>query len=273
MTQKVWLITGSSRGFGRQWAEAALERGDLVAATARNVEDLVELTQTYGDAVLPLSLDVTESEAIKTAVTRAHDRFGRLDIVINNAGYGLFGAIEEISQEQARQQMETNFFGALWMTQAVLPYMREQKSGHIIQVSSIGGIIAFGGIGLYHASKWALEGMSEALSQEVAPFGIHVTLVEPGGFATDWSGSSAVQVEPIEAYAPLRERRGQLQTARRRGDPAATQQAILTLVDAANSPLRLFLGVGPLDMARNAYEQRLKTWEEWNEVSQTAQGN
>ncbi len=273
MATKVWFITGVSRGFGRYWAEAALQRGDKVAATARNTESLTELVKTYGDAVLPLQLDVTDRVAARDAVTRAHDTFGRLDIVVNNAGYGLFGTIENLSEQQARAQMETNFFGALWVTQAALPYLREQKSGHILQVSSIGGIAAFPMLGLYHASKWALEGMSEALAQEVAPFGIHVTLIEPGGFSTDWSGSSSVQVEPGPEYAFLLEARKNTRTRLPAGDPAATAKAILTLVDAANPPLRLFLGTSPLNIARAAYEQRLKTWEQWDDVSRSAQGN
>lgn len=274
MPNKVWFITGSSRGFGRQWAEAALRRGDRVAATARNADSLSELVKTYGGLVLPLQLDVTDRAAIHSAVAQAHETFGRLDVVINNAGYGLFGAVEEISEAQARAQMETNFFGALWVTQAVLPYMREQRSGHIVQVSSIGGICAFAGLGLYHASKWALEGMSDALSQEVAAFGIHVTLVEPGGFDTDWRGSSAVWADSTPAYAAQREARLQQRAAdRSSGDPTATANAILALVDAANPPLRLFLGSVPLGLARSVYEQRLKTWEQWDDVSRTAQGH
>jgi NAD(P)-dependent dehydrogenase (short-subunit alcohol dehydrogenase family) len=273
MAQKVWFITGTSRGFGREWAEAALKRGDLVAATARDTHSLTSLVKTYGDSILPLQLDVTDRAADFAAIKQAHERFGRLDIVVNNAGYGLFGTIENLSEEQARAQMETNFFGALWVTQAALPYLREQKSGHILQVSSIGGIAAFPVLGLYHASKWALEGMSEALSQEVASFGIHVTLIEPGGFSTDWSGSSSVQVMPDPEYASLLE---SLQARRTRfpsGDPTATQQAILTLVDTPNPPLRLFLGTSPLAIARPLYEQRLKTWEQWSALSNEAQGN
>lgn len=274
MAQKIWFITGSSRGFGRHWTEAALQRGDLVAATARNVDSLSELVEKYGKAVLPLQLDVTDRDAAYSAVARAYETFGRLDIVVNNAGYGLFGALEEVSEEQARAQMETNFFGALWVTQAVLPYLRQQGSGHILQVSSIGGVASNPGLGLYSASKWALEAISEALSREVAEFGIHVTLIEPGGFDTDWKGSSAVWADVLPAYAPLREiRKNQRASGVPAGDPAATTQAILTLVDAANPPLRLFLGAAPLGIARTLYEQRLKTWEEWDSVSKAAQGN
>src|SRR6266446_3624751 len=185
--KKTWFITGTSKGFGRVWAEAALERGDKVAATARHLDSVQELNEKYGDNVLTLALDVTDKTAVDTAVRQAHDHFGRLDVILNNAGYGQFGAMEEISEQVARDQLETNLFGALWVTQAALPYLREQGSGHIVQVSSIGGISAFPSVGIYHASKWGLEGISQALAQEVKEFGINVTLVEPGGFSTDWS--------------------------------------------------------------------------------------
>ena len=158
VSSKIWFITGTSRGFGREWAAAALERGDRVAATARNTDSLDDLVQKYGDALLPITLDVTDRDADFGAVKRAHEHFGRLDVVVNNAGYGHFGLVEELSESDARDQLETNLFGALWVTQAALPYLREQGSGHIIQVSSIGGISAFPLVGIYHASKWALEG-------------------------------------------------------------------------------------------------------------------
>ena len=188
MASKVWFITGTSKGFGRVWAEAALERGDKVAATARDVSTLGDLVARYGDAVLPIALDVTDHDADYAAVAEAHDHFGQLDVVVNNAGYGLFGTIEEVSDEQARAQIETNLFGALWITKAALPYMREQRSGHIIQVSSIGGVNAFPTLGMYHASKWGLEAFSQSLAAEVAGFGIKVTIIEPGGYSTDWAG-------------------------------------------------------------------------------------
>jgi NAD(P)-dependent dehydrogenase (short-subunit alcohol dehydrogenase family) len=274
MAKKVWFITGSSRGFGRHWAEAALQRGDLVAATARDTSSLTRLVETYGDAVLPLQLDVTDQVAARDTVAQTRKTFGRLDVVVNNAGYGLAGELEEVSEEQARAQMETNFFGALWITQAVLPYMLEQGSGHIVQVSSIGGICTYPGFSLYHASKWALEGMSESLAQEVAGFGIQVTLVEPGPFATDWAGSSLVWADSLPAYATVDEAfRNDMADTSNAGDPAATSKAILALVDAATPPLRLFLGVGMLDLARATYAQRLKIWEQWEEVARAAQGN
>src|ERR1700730_11944807 len=200
MASKVWFITGTSRGFGRVWAEAALARGDRVAATARDTASLEPLVKRYGEQVAALALDVTNKSAVHAAIAAAHQRFGRLDIVINNAGYGLFGAIEEISELEARAQIETNVFGALWVTQSALPIMRAQGSGHIIQVSSIGGLNAFPTVGLYHASKWGLEGFSQALAAEVAAFGIKVTIVEPGGYATDWGGPSAQRATQMPEY-------------------------------------------------------------------------
>src|SRR3954469_23083733 len=190
---KTWFITGTSKGFGRIWAEAALARGDRVVATARDAATLADLAERHGDLVLPLQLDVTDKAAVDAAVAQAHTHFGRLDVVVNNAGYGLFGTIEEVSERQARDQIETNLFGALWVTKAALPILREQGAGHIIQVSSIGGVNAFPTVGLYHASKWGLEGFTQALAQEVADLGIKVTIVEPTGYSTDWAGPSGVR--------------------------------------------------------------------------------
>jgi NAD(P)-dependent dehydrogenase (short-subunit alcohol dehydrogenase family) len=274
MTQKVWFITGASRGFGREWTIAALERGDSVAATARDTSTLDDLVEKYGDRLLALQLDVTDRDADFAAVAAAHERFGRLDVVVNNAGYGHFGFVEELSESDARDQMETNYFGALWVTQAALPFLRTQGSGHILQVSSIGGISAFPLVGAYHASKWALEGLSQALAQEVAGFGVHVTLVEPGGFATDWSGSSARHSTELADYAELHE---QVAEARKQrvgtpGDPTASASAVLAVVDAEEPPLRIFLGTAPLGIATADYESRLATWREWQDVAAAAQG-
>jgi NAD(P)-dependent dehydrogenase (short-subunit alcohol dehydrogenase family) len=272
---KVWFITGTSKGFGRVWAQAALERGDRVAATARDASTLDGLVEQFGDAVLPLSLDVTDRPAIDAAVSATLAKFGRIDVAINNAGYGLFGMVEEISEAEARAQLETNVFGALWVTQAVLPTMREQGSGNILQVSSIGGVNAFAGIGLYHASKWALEGFSQSLAAEVKEFGIHVTLIEPAGYATDWGGPSSVHASPLEAYAGARERMAKWRKERsmKPGDPEATSDAILAVVDAEEPPLRLFLGEAGLPMTRAEYERRIAEWEAWNHVAEAAQGS
>ena len=273
-TPKTWFITGTSRGFGREWAIAALDRGDSVAATARDTASLQDLVAQYGDAILPIALDVTDRAADIAAVQQAAAHFGRLDIVVNNAGYGHFAMVEEVSEQEARDQMETNLFGALWVTQAALPIMRAQGSGHIIQVSSIGGISAFPIVGMYHASKWALEGLSQALAQEVAGFGIHVTLVEPTGFSTDWSGDSAKHSASNPAYDAFKV---EVQAARKQrlgvpGDPAATRAAILQVVDAEQPPLRIFFGDGPLAIATADYESRLATWRAWESVSIAAHG-
>jgi NAD(P)-dependent dehydrogenase (short-subunit alcohol dehydrogenase family) len=270
---KTWFITGASKGFGREWAEAALARGDNVAGTARNLGDLDDLVDNYGDAFLPIQLDVTDHDADFAAVREAAEHFGQLDVVINNAGYGHFGMIEELSEDDIRAQMETNFFGALWITQAALPIMREQGSGHIIQVSSIGGISAFPTVGAYHASKWALEGFSQSLSQEVAGFGINVTLIEPGGYSTDWSGPSAKHSEQNPDYSGVREAaQNRRSAAASPGDPTATRQAILKVVDADKPPLRIFFGEVPLGIATDDYESRLAEWNEWHPVSVEAQG-
>ncbi|GAB3765637.1 NAD(P)-dependent dehydrogenase (short-subunit alcohol dehydrogenase family) [Nocardioides ginsengisegetis] len=276
MTEKTWFITGASRGFGREWAIAALERGDRVAATARDTATLDELVQKYGDAVLPLQLDVTDRAADFAAVAQAHAHFGRLDVVVNNAGYGHFGFVEELGEQEFRDQLETNVFGAMWVTQAALPFLREQGSGHILQVSSIGGISAFPMLGAYHASKWALEAFSQSLAAEVAGFGIHVTLIEPGGFATDWSGPSAVRSEPLAAYDEVREQVAELRKARSAGsgpgDPQASARAVLKVVDAEEPPLRVFFGAAPLGIAKADYESRIKGWEDWQDVALLAHG-
>jgi NAD(P)-dependent dehydrogenase (short-subunit alcohol dehydrogenase family) len=275
MASKIWFITGTSRGFGHEWALAALDRGDKVVATARNVDALEGLTAKYGESVLALPLDVTNRIAVFDTVRVAHDHFGRLDVVVNNAGYGQFGMVEEISEQEAREQIETNLFGALWVTQAVLPYLREQASGHILQVSSIGGISAFANVGMYHASKWALEGISQSLALEVADFGIKVTIIEPGGYATDWGGSSAKHAQFLPAYDAARERSARLRSQRQTvsGDPLATREAVLRVVDAETPPLRIFFGNGPLATATGDYESRLATWREWEPVSVAAHGH
>jgi NAD(P)-dependent dehydrogenase (short-subunit alcohol dehydrogenase family) len=179
-----------------------------------------------------------------------------------------------VSEQEARDQIETNVFGALWITQAALPYLRSQRSGHIIQVSSIGGITAFQNVGIYHASKWALEGFSQALAQEVAPFNIHVTLIEPGGFSTDWPGSSSRRSTPLTDYKEVHEEAERIRSQRvaKPGDPQASASALLKVVDAEKPPLRVFFGELPLQLAKTDYEDRLKTWEEWQPVAVEAQG-
>ena len=270
---KTIFITGASRGFGRIWAEAFLKRGDKVAATARNTNDLKELTAAYGDAVLPLQLDVNNREQVFKTVNQAKEHFGQIDVLINNAGFGLFGTIEETSEAEARQQIETNVFGLLWVTQAVLPIMRAQGSGHILQLSSALGLVTAPVLGIYNASKFAVEGLSETLASEVKGFGINVTIVEPNGFATDWAGDSAKHSEAIAAYDGVKEAfKASMSDPDAFGDPNATADAILKLVDAENPPLRLFLGKVALPWVKDVYAQRIAEWEAWNDVSVAAHG-
>jgi NAD(P)-dependent dehydrogenase (short-subunit alcohol dehydrogenase family) len=271
--RKVWFITGSSRGFGRVWTEAALRRGDKVVATARNPAVLQPLVTLYGDSILPLALDVTDRSAAFEAVARGKDAFGRLDIVLNNAGYGQLGAVEELTETEVRAQIETNLFGAIWVTQAALPILRAQKSGHILAVSSIGGVQAFPAVGMYHASKFGLEGLMDALSQEVAAFGIKVTLIEPGGYATDFADPSSIRASsPTPAYNPIKEQLFAAFALESMGDPQATSEAIFKVVDAAEPPLRILLGATAVPMIHQAYEERLATWDKWASVSAAAQG-
>jgi NAD(P)-dependent dehydrogenase (short-subunit alcohol dehydrogenase family) len=267
---KTWFITGASRGFGRVWAEAALERGDRVAATARDTSTLDDLVERSGDAVLPIALDVTDHGAAAAAVKSAHDHFGRLDVVVNNAGYGHFGFVEELSEEEARSQLETNLFGALWVTQAAIPLLREQGAGHIVQVSSMGGMIALPRLGIYHASKWALEGLSEALAAELGPAGIKVTIVEPGPYATDWGGTSAVQSAPNPVYQEIRDMMSQGRASFSSPAASETTAAILALVDAQEPPLRLLLGNVAYDIVSSVCRTRLETWAAWEQTSRAA---
>ncbi|GAA3549043.1 SDR family NAD(P)-dependent oxidoreductase [Nonomuraea rosea] len=274
---KVWFVTGSSRGLGRNFVEAALSRGDQVAATARNTGSLDELVAAYGDAVLPLELEVTDKVAVFESVKRAKEHFGRLDVIVNNAGYAQFGAIEELTEEQLRDQLETNVFGAIWVIQAALPYLREQGSGHIIQMSSAAGLIAMPLGGAYHASKWALEALNESLAGEVAGFGVKVTMVEPGGFATR-SGKNpnpldnGFKVEPNPIYDGLRRALAGVAGKLPAGDPAAAAQALLKIVDAGDPPLRVLFGQGFYPMVQQAYADRLKTWDDWQDLSVEAHG-
>lgn len=268
---KTILITGTSKGFGRAWVEAFLEKGYQVAATARNVDTLNDLKAKYGDAILPLVLDVNNREDSFAVVQKVQKHFGKIDILINNAGYALNGAVEEASEKEARAQFETNFFGTLWLTQAVLPIMRNQKSGHIIQVSSILGIATLPILGLYNASKFAIEGLSETLASEVKQFGINVTLVEPNGYASDiWN--NGINSDPIAVYDGIKKAFSESGTSDSFGTVSATSGAILKLINAENPPLRLLLGKVALPFAKQAYTQKLATWEEWADVSVEAHG-
>ncbi len=270
--EKIWFITGASKGFGRAFTTAALERGDRVAATARDRAALADLADAYGERVLPLALDVTDRRRAFAAVDDAHQHFGRLDVVVNNAGYGHFGAVEELSEADLRDQLEANLFGAVWVTQAALPHLRAQGSGHVVQVSSIGGVGAFANLGAYHASKWALEAISESLAQEVAELGVHVTIVEPAGYGTDWAGASARHSTPRPEYDFVREAAARRRGAVAPGDPAAAAQALLEVVDAPQPPLRVLFGAPAEGIVTGIYERRLAEWRAWSELSARAQG-
>ena len=269
---KIIFITGASRGFGKLWATALLERGDRVAVSARNIDDLNGLVSTYGDAVFPIALDVDDREAVFKAVEKVKSHFGRIDTVVNNAGFGLFGAIEETTEAQARQQMETNFFGVLWVTQAVLPIMRTQKSGHIIQVSSFLGLISLPVLGIYNASKYAVNGFSESLALEVKDFGIKVSLIEPNGFSTDWAGASAYKTEDHEAYNLVKTAFFEGTAPDEWGNPETTRPAFLNLIDAENPPLHFLMGKMAYPAVKEVYAKRLSEFEEWKHVAVAAHG-
>jgi len=271
LKQKVWFVSGSSRGFGRIWTEAALKRGDKVAASARDPKALKALVDTYGDAVLPLKLDVTNRDQVFQTIREAHQHFGRLDVILSNAGYGCIGAVEEVSIDGVRENFETNVFGTLSVIQAALPLLRAQGSGHILTLSSIGGVVSFPTGGIYVATKFAVEGLTEALAGEVAGFGIKVTIIEPGSFATEFR--SSMKAAPAMAkYDAVRKAVFASFKPEMSGDPAATAAAILKVVDADEPPLRLLLGSHPLPLIRQVYAGRLDTWDKWEEVSNAAQG-
>ncbi|MBE9461363.1 SDR family NAD(P)-dependent oxidoreductase [Dyadobacter subterraneus] len=266
------FISGASRGFGKIWTEAFLKEGYNVVATARDLSALDVLAVQYGQKILPLILDVNDRQACVAAIQQAKTHFGSIDVLINNAGFGLMGSIEEVSEEQARSIMETNFFGLLWLTQAVLPLMRQQGSGHIIQITSVLGLVTWPTLGLYNATKFAIEGLSETLAAEVKDFGIKVTMVEPAAYATDFGGVSAVMTEPLPAYdkmkASFRASIGDLSL----GKPEATAGALLKIVASENPPLRLILGSVGYPLIKEAYTKRLEDWEAWQHVAIEAHG-
>ena len=266
-TKKTWFITGASRGFGRTWTEAILQRGDQVAATARDAASLGDLRERFGDAVLPLALDVTDDEQVRRTVAQAHAHFGKLDVVLNNAGYSLVGV------DEVRAMFDTNFLGTLRVIQAALPLLREQGSGHIVGVSSTLGHVAMPLIGLYCSTKWAFEALHESLAQEVKGFGIKVSIIEPGAYATSFGSPQSLKMAAAkEEYATLREQVFGHMMSMKRGDPQATPEAVFQLMDAPEPPLRLILGSDGVPWLRGVYADRLATWEAWGAVSDAAQG-
>jgi NAD(P)-dependent dehydrogenase (short-subunit alcohol dehydrogenase family) len=272
--QKIWFVTGSSRGFGRAIVEVALKRGDRVVATARKPEQIDDLANSFGEHVLTLALDVTDSTATRQAVDAALKHFGSLDVVVNNAGYADSAPIEEMSEESFRDQIETNLFGVVNVTKAALPTFHQHRSGHFLQFSSIGGRVGgTPGIGAYQTAKFAVEGFSEVLTAEVKSLGIKVTIVEPGGFRTDWGGSSmgtstvgADYEDTVGAMNRFREST----VSTWRGDPKRAADILLDLVDLDEPPLRLLLGDGAVRSADNSSRERAAEAEQWAEVSRSA---
>ena len=271
--EKVWFITGSSRGFGRVWTEAALKRGDKVAATARSLDSIADLKEKYGENVHILKLDVTKPDEVNSAVKDAHNYFGRLDIIFNVAGYSLVGTIEEANRDDIRALYETNILGPVSVIQAALPFLRKQEHGHILGTSSNLGHLAYPIIGYYCSSKWAFEAIHESLAAEVKQFGIDVTIIEPGAYATEFGSKKSLDfANNLDIYDDFKHQIFERIRNTDQGDPKATPDAIFKVVDTEQPPLRLILGSHNLPEIREAYSHRLKTWEEWEAVSNTAQG-
>jgi NAD(P)-dependent dehydrogenase (short-subunit alcohol dehydrogenase family) len=268
--EKVWLITGSSRGLGRVLSEAVLASGDKLVATARTPAQLADLVDRHGDQVRTVALDVTDEREAVTAVQGAINAFGRLDVLVNNAGYANINSIEDMAAEDFREQIETNFFGVVNVTRAALPVFRTQRGGHIIQISSLGGRLATPGLSAYQSAKWAVGGFSEVLAKEVGPLGIKVTVVEPGGMRTDWAGSSmrvgAVEPDYQKTVGAMIEARS-ANAGIMRGDPMRVAQAILRIASEKRPPLRLLLGSDAVFLASLFSAERAKEDAEWKELS------
>lgn len=271
---KVWFITGCSTGFGRYLAIEALAKGYQVVVAARNTNDVQDIVANYPTTSLVVKLDVTIGDQIQSSVQASITKFGKIDVLVNNAGIGYFGAIEESEEAEVRRMFEINVFGLAHMTQAVLPHMRKQKSGHILNIASIGGLRAFPGVGFYNATKFAVDGLSESLSKEVAPLGIKVTIVAPSGFRTDWAGRSANDSKiVIEDYATTAgKNKGDIRgySGNQPGDPVRAAKAMIQVVEAENPPLRLLLGVAALKGARLKLDELKQDFDTWAEVSEGA---
>ncbi|MET9226856.1 SDR family oxidoreductase [Lentzea sp. NPDC003310] len=268
---RVWFVTGASRGLGRAFTEAALAAGDAVVGVARDLSPLDSLAAEHPERLLRIALDVTDREAVFDVVGKAVEHFGRLDVVVNNAGALFAGMVEEFSEAEARAQMELNFFGALWVSQAVLPHLRANGSGHLLQISSIGALGGFPSTGLYSASKFALEGMSEAVAVEAAQFGVKVTIVQPGGYWTDLYASSRATT-PNPVYDGLRaELEKQWAEGSVDSEPKLAAEAVMKLVASDEPPLRLLLGSMVYDVAFDISRRRMETWAAWEETSRAAE--
>jgi len=274
--KKVWFITGCSTGFGRALAEHILAAGYRAAITSRNVSDVADIVESYPDSAIALKLDVTAKEDIKSAVDATIKQFGRIDVLVNNAGIGYFGAIEESEEEEVRRMFEINFFGLANVTNAILPVMRGQKSGHILNIASIGGLVGFPAVGYYNATKFAVDGFSESLAKETSHLGIKVTIVAPSGFRTDWAGRSAntskIVIEDYASSAGANKNSIRGNSGNQPGDPALAAKAMVKAVESENPPLRLLLGAGALKGARLKLEALKRDFDAWEETTVGADG-
>jgi len=268
--EKIWFITGSSRGLGRSLTEAVLANGDKVVATARNPEALNDFVEQYKDQIYPIKLDVTDYAEVKQSVADAVKHFGKIDVLVNNAGFGIIGAAEAFTENQVRSQLETNLYAPIEITRAVLPYMRKQRSGHILQISSVGGRVGNAGLTMYQAAKFGLGGFSEALAKEVSSLGIRVTCVEPGGFRTDWAGASMSYAPKIEGYEETVDKRYDFFKSGKfvpMGDPDKAAKVMIDLIDSVEPPVHLVLGSEAINILKMADEQRKEEMEKWLPVS------
>lgn len=268
--KKIWFITGSSRGLGRSLTEAVLAKGDNVAATARKPEQLNDLIEKYPGQVHAIKLDVTNHDEVYDAVANAVAHFGRIDVLVNNAGFGIIGAAEAFTDDQVRSQLETNLYAPIEITRAVLPYMRKQRSGHILQISSVGGRVGNAGLTMYQAAKFGLGGFSEALNKEVAPLGIKVICIEPGGFRTDWAGDSMTYAPSVEGYETTIDARADFFKSGKfipMGDPAKAAKVMVELVDDPEPPAHLILGSEGVALVKQADANKKAELEKWEAVS------
>jgi len=268
---KVWFITGCSTGFGRELAKYVLESGHKAVVASRKTDDVKDIVEAYPDTAIAVQLDVTKADEIKLSLEQAIQKFGQIDVLVNNAGIGYFGAIEESEEDEVRRMFEINFWGLANMTKAVLPGMRKQRSGNIVNIASIGGLVGFPAVGYYNATKFAVDGFSDALSKEVAPLGIKVTVVAPSGFRTDWAGRSAnnssIVIDDYKATAETNKNAIRGYSGKQPGDPVRAVKAIVKAVEAENPPLHLLLGVAALKGARNKLEVLKKDFDTWEETT------
>lgn len=268
---KVWLITGCSTGFGRELATNALHAGHKVIVTARKTDDIKDIVEGFPQTSLAVTLDVTKPEDIKSAVEGSLEKFGRIDVLVNNAGIGYFGAVEESEEEEVRRMFDINFFGLANMTKEVLPIMRKQRSGHIVNIASIGGLVSFPAVGFYNATKYAVDGLSESLAKECAPLGIKVTVIAPSGFRTDWAGRSAnnskIVIDDYATTAGQNKSNIRGNSGNQPGDPVRAAKAIIKAVESENPPLRLLLGAGAMKGARNKIIELQRDFDAWEETT------